>query len=186
MDGELRKVLYFLRNCEADGTGADAPLRRAGALRAQELAGLLADSGISTILSSPARRARDSVGPLAERLDLPIRIDERLREWFLGATGSEWAREVERSFEDVDLVFPGGESNRAASERCAQLLSEVVSHGSLPALLSSHGSTLVLLLRYFEPAIGWAEWSHMTSPDLYRVEMLPKRATVNHLGLGRH
>lgn len=50
------------------------PLTEAGAQRADELAGLLAEANIEKIWSTDTIRTRDTAQPLAERLGLPIEI----------------------------------------------------------------------------------------------------------------
>jgi broad specificity phosphatase PhoE len=51
----------------------DPPLSKAGAARAEKLAMMLADAGITAIYSTDYRRTRDTVSPLAAALKLPIR-----------------------------------------------------------------------------------------------------------------
>ena len=56
------------------------PLNGRGRQQAQALADLLADRGVTKVVSSPATRCVQTVEPLAEALGLTVRIDKRLAE----------------------------------------------------------------------------------------------------------
>ena len=56
------------------------PLTKAGRRQAEALADRLAGAGVKTLLSSPYVRCVQSLEPLADRLGLPIKTDDRLAE----------------------------------------------------------------------------------------------------------
>lgn len=60
---------------------ADPVLADLGRVQAERLADWLAEERIDHIWSSPMRRARETAGPLAERLALPVVVDEGLAEF---------------------------------------------------------------------------------------------------------
>ena len=68
-------TIFLLRHAEKvqDGS-ADPALTSAGMERAIALADLLEDAGITAIHSTDYIRTRDTIVPLAERLELPITI----------------------------------------------------------------------------------------------------------------
>jgi 2,3-bisphosphoglycerate-dependent phosphoglycerate mutase len=69
------KPLYLVRHCRASGQEPEAALTEEGLAQAERLADFLAPLAPDRILSSPFRRAVQSVEPLAARLDLPIELD---------------------------------------------------------------------------------------------------------------
>src|SRR5690348_13642995 len=73
-------TLYLVRHCQATSQSPEASLPAEGLVQADLLADFLAPLGPERIVSSPFRRAVQSVEPLAARLSLPIEIDDRLRE----------------------------------------------------------------------------------------------------------
>jgi broad specificity phosphatase PhoE len=65
-------VVYLVRQAEKLDDSADPPLTEAGVERARLLERMLADAGITRILSSDYRRTRDTAAPLAQRLELDV------------------------------------------------------------------------------------------------------------------
>jgi phosphohistidine phosphatase SixA len=72
-------LVVLVRHAEkADEPAGDPPLSAAGAVRAAELARVLAGAGITRIHSSDTRRTMDTARPLAEALGIEIeRYDPR-------------------------------------------------------------------------------------------------------------
>jgi 2,3-bisphosphoglycerate-dependent phosphoglycerate mutase len=65
---------------------ADPHLAAEGRAQAEAMASWLAAEAIDALWSSPMRRARETAAPLAERLGLTVRVDERLAEYDRHAT----------------------------------------------------------------------------------------------------
>jgi len=98
---------YLVRHAKAgsrsDWDGADdlRPLLKSGRKQAEALLELLADVGIQHIVSSPYVRCRQSVEPLAERLRLPVELNDALTE---GAPLSDTLRLIEK-YADAPAAF---------------------------------------------------------------------------------
>jgi 2,3-bisphosphoglycerate-dependent phosphoglycerate mutase len=167
----LVKVLYLIRHCETTGQAPDAPLTEAGHRQAADLARRLGDVGIGRVVSSPYARAVQSAEPLAEWLGLPLESDPRLRERALSsASVPDWRERVRASFADPDLCLEGGESGRAATERAAAAIEEVLAHPAAVTAVVTHGNLLALILRHLDARYGFDEYLALTNPDVFRVE----------------
>ena len=161
--------LYLVRHCQATGQALDAPLTPVGEAQAQRLADALGRRGVRRIVSSPFARARASVEPLAERLGLPIEVDDRLAERVLCASPiADWRDRLRASFDDLDLCLEGGESSRAAMARGAAALQDALA-GDRPVVVVTHGNLLALLLQHRDGRSGFAAWEGLTNPDLFAV-----------------
>jgi 2,3-bisphosphoglycerate-dependent phosphoglycerate mutase len=172
--------LYLVRHCEATGQAPDAPLTELGFAQAQALAAALPHRCVDRIICSPYTRAVQTIVPFAERYGLQIEIDDRLKERSLGVTGTtDWRAALESSFEDLDLVFSGGESSRAAMQRGATVITEIAA--SSKVMLVTHGNLATLILKTFDPTLGFADWSRLTNPDVYLVSFSAVGATVSRI-----
>lgn len=70
-------TVVVVRHAErASETDRDSPLSPAGEARARALADALADAGISAVLATRYQRTQNTARPLAERLGLPVQIEE--------------------------------------------------------------------------------------------------------------
>lgn len=150
----------------------DRPLTPAGRLAALEIAERLAAEGPTAILSSPYRRAVETVEPLAERCGLRLSIVDDLRERRLSLTLHDgWRESLVRSWSDPDFSLPGAESGRAAQTRVRRYIETVRERNPEGGriVMGSHGNLIALLLSGFDPAIG-VDWHlAMPMPAIYRL-----------------
>ncbi len=87
-----RQRFWFLRHGETDWNAQglsqgniDIPLNATGIAQAHAAAPLLRERGIASIVASPLSRAHDTAKVAATLLDLPVHLDEGLRETSFGA-----------------------------------------------------------------------------------------------------
>jgi 2,3-bisphosphoglycerate-dependent phosphoglycerate mutase len=162
--------LLLIRHCQAEGQAPDASLTAEGRAQAERLAAGLAGAGICRIVSSPFRRARQSIEPLARRLGLEVGLDDRLAERVLcGSPAADWEEMLRLSFEDLDLCFEGGESSAAAVARGREAVADLLSEADGPVAAVSHGNLMTLILRQFDGRFGFKQWRALTNPDVFRV-----------------
>ncbi|MBT3603380.1 MAG: histidine phosphatase family protein [Candidatus Latescibacteria bacterium] len=91
------KQIYWVRHCQALGQSPEMALTDLGWEQAKALADFLGDKGIVRVVASPFVRARESVVPLARRLELAIEIDARLAERNVGDLGVDWEADTEQA-----------------------------------------------------------------------------------------
>lgn len=167
---QTMKTLYVVRHCKAKGQEADAPLTREGVAQSKSLADSLSTATIERIISSPYKRATQSIAPLAQRLNLAIELDMRLVERVLcSSPRPDWQELLYASFLDLDLSVEGGESSREAMQRAVAVVTDIQRHSAQNTLLVTHGNLMALLLKHFDDAIGFAEWRALSNPDVYRI-----------------
>jgi 2,3-bisphosphoglycerate-dependent phosphoglycerate mutase len=177
----LPRRLYLIRHCAAAGQEPDAPLTANGCEQAIMLADTLTAAGIERIVCSPFRRARDSIEPLAQRLGLAIEVDDRLAERRLGGGFEDWRRALRATFDDPEICFVDGESSAAATARGVAAIENVLDSGAPVTAVVTHGNLMSLLLRYFNPRFGYAEWERLTNPDVYRVTMTDGAVAIDRV-----
>jgi 2,3-bisphosphoglycerate-dependent phosphoglycerate mutase len=168
----MEKRLYIVRHCKATGQEVTAPLTEEGERQAEELVDFFADKPVDRIISSPYVRAIKTIEPLAKKLNVPIEQDERFGERVLFGDGQfteDWLEKFERTFEDFDLSYNGGESNRQAMERAKAAIDEILQADEKNVIIVSHGNLTVLMLKLFDERYGFAEWKSLSNPDVFEI-----------------
>ncbi|MEW2554937.1 bifunctional RNase H/acid phosphatase [Streptomyces zhihengii] len=138
--------------------GSDPVLSPAGRRQADAVAAALAARGtVQTVVTSPLRRCRETAQTVAERLGLPVIVDEGLRETDFGAwEGLTFAEVRERHPDDLDawLASPkaaptgGGESFATVARRVAATRERLLAaHRGRTTLLVTHVTPIKTLVR---------------------------------------
>lgn len=112
----LKVILLRHAARSAHGLG-DTSLNAIGQRQAQELTGLLAPQGplpIPTdLITSPKKRARETLQPLSAAVSLDLKIDARLDERHQNETGAEFKTRVAQALSELgaqakaDVLKPG-------------------------------------------------------------------------------
>ncbi|MCB5169099.1 bifunctional RNase H/acid phosphatase [Streptomyces bambusae] len=153
--------------------GSDPELSAAGLRQADAVAAALAARGtVEAIVSSPLQRCRQTAQAVADRLGLPVTVDEGLRETDFGAwEGLTFAEVRERYRADLDawLASPkaaptgGGESFATVTRRVA---------AARDRLLAAHRGRTVLLVTHVTPVKTLVRLALGAPPEsLFRMEL---------------
>lgn len=163
--------LYLIRHCQAEGQEPEAQLTAEGHEQAEKLALFLEKYNINRIISSPFRRAIQTITPFAHKRNLEIEVDERLRERILSSENfSDWFEKLKQSFEDRDIKFIGGESSKEATERIVSIVTELSHSQTDNIAIITHGNVSALLLNHISQDFGFDQWLKLTNPDVYVLE----------------
>lgn len=151
--------IYFVRHAEPNYRNHDDASRELsprGLADRELVTAFLMDKGIDAVLSSPYRRAVDTVRHFADTARLPVRhiADFREREvageWiedFNGFSRQQWA--------DFDFALPGGECLREVQRRNIAALRQVLEeHEGQRVVIGGHGTAISTVLNHFDPAFG--------------------------------
>lgn len=85
------------------GSTAHPPLTDRGRAQVESVVPQLADLGLTQVITSPAVRAHQSATLVADALDLPLTVDDRLVEQGAGETISAVVARVKRFLADRDV-----------------------------------------------------------------------------------
>lgn len=176
------KKIYLVRHCETVSQDHESPLTKKGYEQAEELAHFFENTKIDFILSSPFRRARESVELLAQKKNLEIIEDERLAERILSSNNlPDWYEKLRKTFTDKDKVFTGGESSNKAMNRIVDVIEELSESNHSDVIVVTHGNILALLLHYFDNAFGFEEWEKLRNPDVFVLEIGGYEARIRNI-----
>ncbi len=196
----MKKHFYIFRhgqtiwNAEGRPQGQSeypVPLTINGQEQARVLAQKLADKKIKLIVSSDLLRAKQTAEIVAQILKVPVKFDSRLREVDYGILNGLYALEREelcpdyrRSYEDISIPFPQGESLLQVSMRLKAALEDIAENCSNRVIgIASHGHAVTALIEnlfnYKVQRMDNCDYVHITySPEkhLYEgVELPPDR-----------
>lgn len=148
-----RTPFYFLRHGETEWNRlhlmqgqTDTPLNPTGIVQAEAVARFLAKRKITSIITSPLRRARHTAEVISARINAPILPLKDLSECAFGVyeghPAGPWRDEW---FAGKDL--PGAESFKDFLARSLAGLNAALSYGGRP-LIIAHGGTFWAVRRY--------------------------------------
>ena len=159
--------VVLVRHAAATGQHASAPLSADGYRQAVELAEFLRRFEIDRVVSSPFRRAVESVEPFANHRGLAIETDARLVERVLSARSlPDWREHLRRSFEEPDYCLLDGESSRVAQARATAAVLGAAA-GGRRSLVVTHGNLLALILKWVDSEVGYEVWAQLSNPDVF-------------------
>jgi probable phosphoglycerate mutase len=137
---------WFLRHGETDWNAqnlsqgnVDIPLNPTGIAQAHAAAAMLRNRGIATIIASPMSRARDTAQVVADLLDLPVLLDDGLREVSFGVKEGQPMGEWFATWVAGDFTPEGAESFAALRVRAKAALNRALAHPA-PVLVVAHGA----------------------------------------------
>lgn len=150
-------ILYCVRHGEscynAEGRiqgQSNTPLSPLGLRQAQAVADALRTLAIDAVYCSPLQRARQTAQPLADALQLEVRVDPRLMEIHVGIFQDKLHAEIADAFpqetarwraSEADYRIPGGESRRDLMLRGGAAFEAIHAAGHSRAVVVSHGGT---------------------------------------------
>ena len=166
--------LYLVRHAHADWVADEQrPLSKQGMSDALRVADLLAAKPITALYASPARRAAQTIEPLAARLNKPITTVHDLRERELSRTPvPNFLEAIQHVWAHPQAALPGGEPNSAAQRRGIAVIEALVhQHPSEQIVVATHGNLLALILQHYDGSVGFAFWQALTMPDVYQLSI---------------
>jgi 2,3-bisphosphoglycerate-dependent phosphoglycerate mutase len=157
-----------VRHCKAEGQPPEAPLTEEGFKQTEELAGFFTDKKIKRIISSPFKRAIQSIEPTAQKLGVEVEHEDRLAERVLSTEPLEdWMDKLAASYREMELKFPGGESSQEATNRALEVIEQLKAGGTENTIIVTHGNLMSLILKFYDDDFGYGDWKRLSNPDVY-------------------
>ena len=160
--------IYFVRHAEPNYNNHDDMTRELspkGMTDRELVTDFLADKQVDIVLSSPYKRAIDTVAHFASLRDLPIttiadfrerKVDSSWIDDFEAFTHNQWA--------DFNYKLTDGETLAEVQNRNIAALQEVVEqHKGKTVVIGSHGTALSTIIHYFVPQFGIVDFMRIKS-----------------------
>ena len=165
--------VYFVRHADSIYTPDELnrPLSEAGIKYASQVTKLLSVENITQVISSPYKRAIQTVEGIADFMGLNISIMEDFKERKLAAKPVENFHEVVlMAWENLDFALPGGESGYSAQGRGVRSLKNSLDkypEGNI--VIGTHGNIMVLIMNYYDKNYNYDFWCNLDMPDIYKL-----------------
>ena len=160
--------IYFIRHAEPNYDNHDDLTRELSTkgMKDRELVTeYLSDKHVDIVLSSPYKRAVDTIAHFASMRDLPITTVHDFRERKID---SVWIDDFDaftrNQWEDFDYKLTDGETLSEVQKRNILALQEVVEHQKeKTVIIGSHGTALSTIINFYVPQFGIEEFIRIKS-----------------------
>lgn len=171
-------TIYLVRHAEPNYNNHDDQTRELtekGLQDCQLLVNFFADKQIDHVVSSPYKRAVDTIQPVADSKQLPITLQADFRErkiddvWiddFKTFTANQW--------QDFDYkASQAGESLGEVKTRTITALTDLLENSPADHLIiSSHGTAISTIINHYNPDFGYEQFETIKTLMPFVVELM--------------
>ncbi|WP_430509856.1 histidine phosphatase family protein [Gottfriedia solisilvae] len=165
--------LYFVRHAHSTYTPDELgrPLSERGFSDAKIVAELLSKENIDYVISSPYKRAIQTVEGVARSFNHEIVIEVDMKERELSKKPVEdFNHVITQVWNDFNLSWDGGESNITAQIRGIEATKKLLKdYEGKNVVIGTHGNIMVLIMNYFDQKYDYNFWNKLAMPDIYRL-----------------
>ena len=165
--------LYFVRHAHSVYSPDEyhRPLSEQGLHDAQRVTEILKRENIDHVLSSPYRRAIQTVEGISDYLETEVVIMEDFKERVLADQQiAHFDEAIAKVWADEQFAWPGGESNQSARNRGLRAARQVLeSYEGQNVVIGTHGNIMVLIMNAFDCQYDFRFWKQLAMPDLYKL-----------------
>ncbi|WP_228552402.1 histidine phosphatase family protein [Gracilibacillus salitolerans] len=171
-------MVYMVRHAESPfklGEERVRGLSEDGEIATKKVTELLMDKDIAAIVSSPYKRAVQTVQGLALLKGLTIKEYEELKERPIKGLEyrlpeQELLKAIEQSFENKEYCLEGGETTTQAQKRAIPVIKQVLrEYNGKKIVIGTHGNIMTIIMNYFDECYGYNFWRSTSKPDIYQL-----------------
>jgi 2,3-bisphosphoglycerate-dependent phosphoglycerate mutase len=156
-------TVYFVRHAEPNYNNHDDELRELtekGLEDRKLVTEYLSDKSIDVVLSSPYKRAVDTVMDFASYYSMTI---EKIYDFRERKVDSEWIEDFigfcKRQWADFNYKYTDGETLAEVQKRNISALKQVLEqYENKNIVIGSHGTALSTIINYYDPTYGFEEF----------------------------
>lgn len=165
--------IYFVRHAHSVYTPDELgrPLSERGIQDVEKVTNILKIEDIDVVVSSPYKRAFQTVEGTAKHIAVPINVVEDFKERELSLKPvDDFERAVTKVWEDFTFAWEGGESNIQAQKRGVNALHQVLKvYTGKNIVIGTHGNLMALTMNHFDTAFDFGFWRQLDMPDIYKL-----------------
>jgi 2,3-bisphosphoglycerate-dependent phosphoglycerate mutase len=173
MKPRMNTNIYLVRHAQSIYTPDELnrPLSEKGFKDAEKINEILLNENIAYVLSSPYKRAIQTVQGVAKNICADILIEDGFKERKIAEGSVEnFNSAIDKLWTNFDFNFEGGESNLKAQKRGIHSLNKVLNkYNGKNIVIGTHGNIMVLIMNYFDNKYNYDFWKGLSMPDVYRL-----------------
>lgn len=171
--------LYFVRHAHSiySADELNRPLSERGKEDASKVTELLKNENINVLLSSPYKRAIQTIEGLSEIIGVEIVMEEDFRERLLSEVPvDDFESAIAKVWEDYSFSWEGGESNLVAQNRGIRALEKVwTQYEGKNIAIGTHGNIMALIMNDLDQKFDFTFWKKLDMPDIYKLSFVNQR-----------
>lgn len=165
--------LYFVRHAHSTYSPDELnrPLSERGIEDAKKVTEILKNESIHILISSPYKRAIQTIEGLTGIYGIDIIIEEGFKERLLSEKPvNDFDCAIAKVWEDFTFSWEGGESNIVAQNRGVRALEKVLErYEGKNIAIGTHGNIMVLMMNYFDKKFDFTFWKQLDMPDIFKL-----------------
>jgi len=165
--------LYFVRHAHSIYSSDESgrPLSQKGLADVKKVTDLLNKESIHVVISSPYKRAIQTVKEVGLKSSREIIIDNSFKERMLSKNAVEdFQTAISKLWEEPSFSWEGGESNLIAQKRGVYAtLNTLERFKGKNIVVGSHGNLIALIMNYFDKQYDLNFWRGLDMPDIYKL-----------------
>ena len=155
--------IYFVRHAEPNYDNHDDSLRELSPKGIEDrklVTAFLSDKEIDVVLSSPFKRAIDTVADFAEKNNIPIETIDDFRERKVDSCWIEDFDEFSRKqWDDFSYKLSDGECLKEVQDRNIAALNAVLEkYNGKNIAIGSHGTAMSTIINYYDNSFGYEDF----------------------------
>ena len=162
-------TVYFIRHAESETSvrdGRTRPLTQKGFSSRTLVTAFLQNKNINAVLSSPFKRAVDTISDFAEQNGFEINIVEDFREQKSSSDmrrdNPEFRSFLERQWADFTYTFSDGECLKEVQKRNISALTNVLAeYKDKNIVIGTHATALSVIINYYDNSYGFKNFKEM-------------------------
>lgn len=164
----MMTTIYFIRHAESDHKIHDdqtRPLTEKGMKDRKLVTAFLQDKSINIVLSSPYKRAVDTVADFANKHNIEICTIDDFRE---RKSDSNWLKDtdffpfIQRQWQDFNYKLSDGENLNEVQYRNITALKTVLKqYNDKNIIIGTHGTALSTIINYYDNSYGYDDFMNM-------------------------
>ncbi|MCL1823726.1 MAG: histidine phosphatase family protein [Oscillospiraceae bacterium] len=172
-------TIYFIRHAQSDYSVRDAqtrPLTEKGLADRVSATAFLSDKNIDKVLSSPFKRAVDTVADFAEKFGFEIETIDDFRERRSDLdklrTDEDFSDFMKKQWADFSYTMSDGECLAEVQERNIAALEKVlINYKDKNIVIGTHGTALSVIINYYDNTYGYEDFMEMVDKLPWAVKM---------------